>query len=107
MNDTHKFPFYRLEGSPQKGWQKIQFDEHPEWWNRCVVQAHHYVEKHLYNAEEAWYIERGIEQWLVLIPRAMHDDLHSAMSDERFFKRWKIECRELLFNKDRWLEENA
>jgi hypothetical protein len=72
-------------------------------YDHMRLNLHHYIKAEHYNRCPAWFKTRNIEQKLILMPKDMHDDLHSAMSDERFKKEHKQDRKELLFNKD-WSE---
>lgn len=38
-------------------------------------------------------------QKLILLPRDIHKDLHSAMSDERFYEKYKVDRDVLLYRR--------
>ena len=66
-------------------------------YNHAFDELHHYIkEQEYYNHPERY---EG-EQKLILLPKQLHADLHSAMSDARFFNKWKIE-RDLLLYRHR------
>jgi hypothetical protein len=98
-NDTHKFTLYYL-----KNGELIKFKKHPEYWNNMEIQAHHYIKAQHYNKNPQWFIERKIKQKLIFLPRKLHEDLHSAMSDERFFELYNINRWDLLFSRKNYKE---
>lgn len=57
-------------------------------------KLHHFIkEQEYYNNPDKF---KG-KQKLILMEIEVHNDIHSAMSDERFFKKWNIEKSKLLY----------
>jgi len=63
-------------------------------------QLHHYIKKQEYYRYPERY--KGMQK-LILLTVEMHKDLHSAMSDARFYNKWKVE-RDLLLYRHRKVE---
>ena len=73
---------------------------HTNQYNHYFDEIHHYIkEQEYYNHPERY---EG-EQKLILLPKQLHADLHSAMSDERFYNKWKVE-RDLLLYRHRKID---
>lgn len=74
-----------------------------EDYNHFVFSLHHYILKQHYNHNPQWYKERGIKQKLILMPTAVHEQLHGQairnMSDKEFKSRYKINRLDLFFNR--------
>ena len=66
-------------------------------YNHSFDELHHFVKEQEYYKHPERY--EG-EQKLILLPKKLHADLHSAMSDERFYNKWKVE-RDLLLYRHR------
>lgn len=66
-------------------------------YNHYFDEIHHYIKEQEYYKRPERY--EG-EQKLILLPKQLHADLHSAMSDARFFNKWKVE-RDLLLYRHR------
>lgn len=64
---------------------------------------HHYIPYSDYERNKQWYIERGIEQKLILMSIPLHEQLHfqaiKNLTDEEFKAKYKISRYELIFNK--------
>ena len=74
---------------------------HTNQYNHYFDEIHHFIkEQEYYNHPERY---EG-EQKLILLPKQLHADLHSAMSDARFYNKWKVE-RDLLLYRHRKVEE--
>ena len=69
-------------------------------YNHTVWELHHYVREQMYYRNPEKY--KG-KQELILLPRQLHRDLHSSMSDARFYEKWKIE-RDVLIYRHRKVE---
>ena len=73
-------------------------------YNHYTHNIHHYIKSSKYFKNQDWYKQRGIKQKLILMTIRMHEDLEIyPISDEEFFQKYKIERKELLFNK-KWSE---
>lgn len=72
-------------------------------YNHFVFSLHHYILKQHYNRNPQWYEDRGIKQKLILMPIAVHEQLHGQairnISDNEFKSRYKISRWDLLFNR--------
>lgn len=66
-------------------------------YNHAFDEIHHFIKEQEYYKHPERY--EG-EQKLILLPKQLHADLHSAMSDERFYNKWKVE-RDLLLYRHR------
>lgn len=74
-------------------------------FSNCNVEIHHYIREQMYYRYPERY--NGMQK-LILLPKQMHKDLHSAMSDVRFYDKWKIEKNKLLYRQRsmEWNEED-
>lgn len=73
------------------------FIDNKDGYNHFFDELHHFIkEQEYYNCPERY---KG-EQKLILLPKQLHADLHSAMSDARFYNKWKVE-RDLLLYRHR------
>jgi hypothetical protein len=63
-------------------------------YNHDYEVIHHFIKEQEYYRHPERY--KG-QQKLILMPHSLHNDIHSSMSDERFFKKWKIEKSKLLY----------
>ena len=72
-------------------------------YNHFYFHLHHFIEKQHYEKNKKWYEERGIKQFLILLPVVIHEQLHGIavknLSDEEFKARYKISKWALLFNR--------
>lgn len=66
-------------------------------YNHDFDDLHHFIKEQEYYKNPERY--KG-EQKLILLPKQLHADLHSAMSDTRFYNKWKVE-RDLLLYRHR------
>lgn len=83
---------------------KHPFIKSTEDYNHFTHNIHHYIKSSKYFKNQDWYKQRGIKQKLILMTIRMHEDLEIyPTSDEKFFQKYKIERKELLFNK-KWSE---
>lgn len=83
---------------------KHPFIKSTEDYNHFTHNIHHYIKSSKYFKNQDWYKQRGIKQKLILMTIRMHEDLEIyPISDEKFFQKYKIERKELLFNK-KWSE---
>lgn len=99
--DIQEYEIYILTKSgklKQIYWIKSTID-----YNHYFFNLHHFVEKQHYNKNKKWYEERGIKQKLILLPVAIHEQLHriaiKILSDEEFKTRYKISRWDLIFNR--------
>lgn len=99
--DIQNFEVYVLTRSgklkPAK-WIKSTDD-----YNHYYFNLHHFIPKQHYEENKKWYDEQRIKQFLVLLPVAIHEQLHGMaiknLSDEDFKSRYKISKWDLLFNR--------
>ena len=66
-------------------------------YNHDFDVIHHYIREQMYYRNPERYV--GMQK-LILIPKKLHDALHSAMSDARFYPDNKVE-RDLLLYRHR------
>lgn len=66
-------------------------------WNHSKVECHHFIPKSIRKNSPEKYEKIEHLQKLILMPKDMHRDVHSAMRDERFFAKWGIEKSEVLY----------
>lgn len=71
------------------------------------INEHHFIKQQHYKKDRIWFDMNGIIQKTFWLHYQVHADLHSAMSDERFLERYGIARDTLLFNRKKWLAENA
>jgi hypothetical protein len=75
-------------------------------YNHYSHHIHHYIKQQQYNRDKKWFIEKGIQQKLFLIPAIMHQHLEDPiyrLSEKDFLKKYKVSRQRLLFNKS-WSE---
>lgn len=74
-----------------------------EDYNHYTHNLHHYIPKQQYDKNPEWYVSRGIEQKLILVPIAMHEQIHeqaiSNLDDDDFYGWYGIDRWELIFNR--------
>lgn len=72
-------------------------------YNHNQCNLHHYIPYSDYEQNKQWYIERGIEQKLILMTIPLHEQLHNQaiknLTDEEFKAKYKISKYELIFNR--------
>jgi len=72
-------------------------------YNHYIYHLHHYIKKQTWERDKEWFIERGIEQKLILLPIKVHEAIHNQgirnLSDEEFKKKYGISRKELLFKR--------
>ncbi len=76
-------------------------------YNHQCMQLHHYIKAQSYKNRPEWYEQNDLKEKLILMPTIMHEHLESpiyGLSDEAFYKKYKIQKKVLLFNKRKWLE---
>lgn len=77
--------------------------ENVKQYNHFTHNLHHYIKKGEYARNQKWYNDRGIKQKLILLPIAVHEQVHlqavKNLSDEEFKEMYKISRWELLFNR--------
>lgn len=65
-------------------------------YNHFFDEIHHFIKEQQYYRYPERY--KG-KQKLILLPKQLHADLHSAMSDARFYEKWKVERDLLLYRR--------
>ena len=74
-----------------------------EDYDHSRYELHHYIQYQAYRQNPEWYIERGIKQKLILVSKICHEHIENrgikVLSDEQFFRKYKIKRSELLFSK--------
>lgn len=99
--DIKEYDVYILTKSGKL--KKINWIKSTDDYNHYFFNLHHFIEKQHYRKNREWYEERGIKQFLILLPVAIHEQLHGIaiknLSDEEFKTRYKISKWELIFNK--------
>ena len=71
-------------------------------YNHVLCQIHHYIKSTKYHDNKQWYLDRGIEQKLFLLPTLMHLHLENPihmLTDDIFFEKYHIKKEQLLFNR--------
>lgn len=72
-------------------------------YNHYTHNLHHYIKKKHFEKNRSWYEERNIKQKLILLPIAIHEQVHQqavfSLSDDDFYGFYKISRWDLLFNK--------
>lgn len=79
-------------------------------YNHQSMQLHHYIKAQDYKRNKKWYDENGLEEKLILMPIIMHEHLESpiyGLSDELFYRKYRIEREKLLFNKKQWVKKQV
>lgn len=79
-------------------------------YNHQVFQLHHFIKAQDYKRNMQWYIENGIEEILILMRIIMHEHLESpiyGLSEQMFYRKYKISKDKLLFNKNQWLQQQV
>ena len=98
--DLKKYDVFRLKSGQLK---KIEWIKSTDDYNHFVYHLHHFIEKKHYNKNKQWYDERGIKQFLILLPIPIHEQLHGLaiknLTDEEFKARYKISKWALIFNR--------
>lgn len=68
-------------------------------------QRHHFVEKTIRKTNPTEYSRFEYLQKLIFLPAEMNYDLSSGMSENLFYKKWGINKYDVIFNKNKWLED--
>lgn len=92
-DDIKKFPVYGLS---TQGLVPIEIHS-TEDYNHYTHHLHHYIKQQDWKRNKEWFIERGIEQKLILMPVQVHVDLHNCISN--FKDKYNIDRSELLFSR--------
>lgn len=79
-----------------------------EDYNHNLYELHHFIQYQAYIQDPDWYEKRGIKQKLILVSKICHEHIENrgikVLSDEEFFKKYKINRSEVLFNKKNYKE---
>lgn len=102
MNEDIKtFPIYQLMRNGIL--KRIYWIENTDSYDHSVYNLHHFIEKQHYWGNEQWYEDRGIKQKLILMPTAVHEQVHFQavhnLNDDDFYGWFKIDRWELVFNR--------
>jgi hypothetical protein len=89
INDTDRYPLWEYTGSG--------IVECPAKKTRPGWQWHHYIPKRVVRK----YVHLDRIQRLIYLPSEMHYNLHSGMTDERFYSLYKTARMDLLYNPKR------
>ena len=76
--------------------EKSKLINHKDSYNHNQYDLHHYIKEQQYYRYPERY--EGLQK-LIILPKPMHADLHSAMSDKRFYEKYNIDRCYLLFQK--------
>ena len=79
-------------------------------YNHELCQLHHYIKAQDYKRNKNWFLENNIEEKLILMPTIMHEHLESpiyGLTDEQFYRKYRIEREILLFNKKHWIRKQV
>ena len=99
-DDILKYPIYVFRNGKLKRTFRIKSTDD---YDHYLFNLHHYIEKQHYESNKQWYEDRGIKQFLILLPVVIHEQLHGNaiknLSDEEFKSRYKISKWDLLFNR--------
>ena len=69
-------------------------------YSHYECELHHYIPFASYSRNEKWYVERGIEQKLILVSKLLHQHIHDlSISEDKFEAKWRISRWKLLFNR--------
>ena len=81
---------------------KINIDNLNQY-NHSQCELHHYIQYNAYIQNPKWYEDRGVKQKLILVSKICHEHIEDRgiriLSDEEFYRRYKIRRSELLFRK--------
>lgn len=98
--DIKKYPIYVYRNRQLHRTERIKSTDD---YNHYTHNLHHFIPKQQYEKDPDWYIERGIEQKLILVPINMHEQIHNQavtnLSDDDFYGWYKIDRWELIFNR--------
>ncbi len=75
-----------------------------------IYDLHHFIKAQDYKRNRKWYEQNGIKQVLIKLSRKIHTHLESpiyGLSEEQFWNTYHIRKSDLLFNKKKWIEEQA
>lgn len=87
-------------GKLQKIWLNSLSD-----YNHSECELHHYIQYNAYIQNPKWYEDRGIKQKLILVSKICHEHIEDrgikVLSDEEFYKQYKIDRGKLLFRRNK------
>ena len=90
--DLKRFPVFELVGSKLI---PADYIKSVNDYSHNVFNLHHFIK----NSTLRKHPELIEKQRLILMYSYIHDDLHGGMEDERFFRIYKIEKKELLYQR--------
>ena len=74
-------------------------------YNHAECELHHFIPYGSYSKNSEWYKDRGIKQKLILVSKVCHEHIEDrgikVLTDEEFYKRYKIERSKLLFRRNK------
>ena len=76
--------------------------ENTSCYDHSSFELHHVIKFTNFEKNKNWYIERGLNMCLILIPKIMHQHLEDPiyqLTDDEFYKKYLIHKYEILFNK--------
>lgn len=79
-------------------------------YNHGFINLHHFIKDTHYKRNRSWYEARGIKQKLIAMTNVMHQHLEYPdfkLSEEDFLRVYRIPRHLLIFDKDKWLENEA
>lgn len=68
----------------------------------CTYDLHHVIKYSDYESNKEWYQQNNLEMCLILLRKIIHQHLEYPMcslSDEDFFKTYRVHRHQLLFNR--------
>ena len=106
-NEIEKFDVYVLSKTGQLiKTYKIQSTRD---YNHLMANLHHYIPFNQYYRNKMWFEERGIKQKLILLPIALHEQVHNIavhnLSDDDFKRKYGVTRDKLIFRRGRVYEE--
>lgn len=99
--DIKKYPIFML--TPSGKLKQYNGINSTNDYNHATMHLHHFIPKSDYIKNEQWYKDRGINQFLILLPVCIHEQIHGIgtkiLSDEDFKTFCNISKWELIFNR--------
>lgn len=100
-DDIKKYPIYRIADGQYIRMYSIKSTDD---YDHFRFNLHHYIKDSSYKKNEKWYKEHKIEQKLLLIPIAMHEQIHetagqNTLTDEEFYRTYKISRWDCIFSR--------
>jgi len=98
--ELEKYPVYLLSTSGEL--IKI-FLNNLDNYDHSRYELHHFIQYQAYRQNPEWYMERGIEQKLILVNKICHEHIENrgikVLTDEEFEQKYKISRWKLIFNR--------